>query len=320
MNTWSIAVDNNSFEGAGITKDCQNAVCVFIWNGYEAQAKEIFVSFEGVDMQEAPYLRIDDNGVGICHSTLHTTFGSFLSSQKKHKRIRIKSQTNKGKGRFSYTAFSHSATWNTVYCEGGKKYEYSIVLDSTNKAIVQESDVVEIESSAKTIGTSVTIPLSDAKIHDLLSFAKMRNKLLEEFAWYLYLNKDAGIKLNYAGNDVDYNEYIDADLSRHETVQIQNHAFLIDVVVWKSRIENTSKIYYINNTNEITDAENTSFNKNAVNFFHGVFVKSDYFSEIPTLIGSDDESIVEYADGQKTIMRAVKNMFVKCSNVLCVTF
>ena len=37
MRNWNVSVDNHSFDSAGITKDCQEAVCEYVWNGFEAQ-------------------------------------------------------------------------------------------------------------------------------------------------------------------------------------------------------------------------------------------------------------------------------------------
>lgn len=41
---WQVSLNNNSFDRAGITKDCQDAVCEYIWNGFEAGATQISVS------------------------------------------------------------------------------------------------------------------------------------------------------------------------------------------------------------------------------------------------------------------------------------
>ena len=59
-----------------------------------------------------------DNGAGIQYDNLKETFGAFLSSVKNDTTIRIKSQTNKGKGRFSYLSFAPSAERKTIYEKG----------------------------------------------------------------------------------------------------------------------------------------------------------------------------------------------------------
>ena len=85
-----------------------------------------------------------------------------------------------------------------------------------------------------------------------------------------------------------------------------DYEFTIGIVVWKSCIKNSSKIYYANSDGIVTGVENTSFNKNTVDFYHGVFVQSSYFSDLPTLINSEDASFIEYGDGQKKTMRDLK--------------
>jgi len=136
MLSWNVAVDNKSFDSAGITKDCQDAICEYIWNGFEAQATNVSVNIVGGELESPVEILIHDNGCGINHDTLRDTFGAFLSSQKKYKGIRIKTQTNKGRGRFSYTAFSHTAVWNTTYADGDRLFNYGIQLDSSSKEAI----------------------------------------------------------------------------------------------------------------------------------------------------------------------------------------
>ncbi len=71
-----------------------------IWNGFEAHASEINVIVDGQEMVDPPVLFIEDNGIGIDHRTIKQTFGTFLSSEKRGLSLHIKSQMNKGKGRF----------------------------------------------------------------------------------------------------------------------------------------------------------------------------------------------------------------------------
>ena len=306
MERWDVGLNNNSFDSAGITKDCQEAVREFIWNGYEAHASRVEVSIEGEEMREAPVLLIKDDGVGIDHSTLKQTFGAFLSSEKRGMRLHIKSQANKGKGRYSYFALSSEAQWTTQYRENEHLLQYSIYLNSSDKVGVQESDVVDVSQEEKTTGTVVSIPIADAKTRETIQFSKMKQCLLEDFAWYLYLHRDICAELVYMGNVLDYSGYINEKLSRQTEITIDGNTFVIDVIVWKSRIKNSSKIYYMTVGGEIKETENTSFNNNSADFYHGVFVRSEYFSSLPVLVQAEDESIVEYSQGQKKTMRELK--------------
>lgn len=284
---WKVNLNNDSFDRAGITKDCKDAVCEYIWNSFEAGASKVTVSITGSPLREAMSLVVADNGTGIAFDNLDRTFGTFLASLKNNATMRMKSQSNKGKGRFSYLSFSHSAEWHTVYRSDHKLMQYTISTNSANRSQFDTTEPAEIVDATET-GTTVTFLLADSNVVDLLSFRVMKQKLLEEFAWYLFLNKDKGYVLEYTGIPLDISEYIRTDLSRNCPCKIGDHDFSIDVVVWNSSVSNSSKIYYRTEKGEIAAIQNTSFNKNTVNFYHAVFVSSEYFVPDMFIPAEDD--------------------------------
>ena len=142
MKSWNVGVNNNSFDSAGITKDCQEAVCELIRNGFEAQASKVEVCLEGGNLMESPVLIIKDNGTGINHETLEQTFGKFLSSEKRGIGVQIKSQANKGIGRFAFSALSHEAKWITRYKANNHLFQYTLQLNTNDMASVLESDEI----------------------------------------------------------------------------------------------------------------------------------------------------------------------------------
>lgn len=178
---WQVALNNDSFDRAGITKDCQDAVCEYIWNSFEAGASKVTVSMMGSPLQEAMSLVVADNGMGIAFDNLDKTFGTFLSSLKNNATLRLKSQSNKGKGRFSYLSFSHSAEWHTVYRADSKLKQYTISTNSASRSQFDTTEPVDVIDETGT-GTTVTFSLEDSNTVDLLSFGAMKQKLLEEFA------------------------------------------------------------------------------------------------------------------------------------------
>ena len=62
----TLSVKNQSVETSGLPKDYREALCEYIWNGYEANATEVNLSFnlnatgQGIDS-----ISITDNGEGI---------------------------------------------------------------------------------------------------------------------------------------------------------------------------------------------------------------------------------------------------------------
>ena len=131
-------------------------------------------------------IAVIDNGEGIAYETLDVTFGTFLSSTKSDATIRIKAQRNKGKGRFSYQCFSSSAEWKTTYSKEQQNRSYRIKMDTYNRS---EYETTEPEENNENTGTSVAFPLYCQEDTDQFSVSEMQQKLLEEFAWFLYLNR-----------------------------------------------------------------------------------------------------------------------------------
>lgn len=284
---WQVSLNNDSFERAGITKDCKDAVCEYIWNGFEAGATKVSVTLHGEELQEAMSLVVSDNGSGIPFQEFGDTFAKFLSSLKNNATIRLKSQLNKGKGRFSYMCFSSSAEWTTTFKEDGTYKQYKINTNSINRSAFGTTDPIILKENLHT-GTSVEFPLMEATVVNQLAYVNMRQKLLEEFAWFLYLNKDKGVSLEYMGVILDVSQYINTELSGQSRVNIGDISFDINVVVWTNNVANSSKIYYLTERGEIANVENTSFNKNKVNFYHAVFVSSKYIT-LDTFFPQDDE-------------------------------
>lgn len=77
-----VSLNNNSFDRAGITKDCKDGVCEYIWNGFEAGASKVSVALQGTPLQEAMALLISDNGTGIPYESFDDTFCAFYPLQR----------------------------------------------------------------------------------------------------------------------------------------------------------------------------------------------------------------------------------------------
>lgn len=80
---WQVALNNDSFDRAGITKDCKDAVCEYIWNSFEAGASKVSVSMTGSPLHEAMSLVIADNGTGIAYDSWVLRFYSHCSPDSK---------------------------------------------------------------------------------------------------------------------------------------------------------------------------------------------------------------------------------------------
>ena len=157
-----LSVKNQSIESSGITKDYKEALCEYVWNGFEANASEVRISYTLGELEGLNSVIISDNGSGIDYNDLPNTFGAFLTSQKNNLSLKLKSKSNKGKGRFSFTALSSLVTWETHYIDTDVMKAYTITLSNENKEQLEYSDPIEIDKN-----NSCTLPrramLSGAK-------------------------------------------------------------------------------------------------------------------------------------------------------------
>lgn len=277
-----LSVKNQSVETSGITKNYKEALCEYIWNGFEANATKVDINYELNDCEGIETITISDNGSGINYNTLDETFGAFLASSKNSLSSRLKSKANKGKGRFSFICFSSLAKWETIFKDNDNIYKkYTINLTNENKQKIDYSEPQSISNGE--IGTKVTF----YNIHNLLavdlSFNSLQEHLLYEFAWYLYLNRHKKFDLCINNKLLDYSSFIDTNLSETVSKTINDYEFEITLVVWKDKIKEKFRSYYFDSQNVIKGIDTTSFNRNTVEFNHSVFVKSKYFDNIETI-------------------------------------
>lgn len=187
-----LAVNNQSVESSGITKDYRDALCEYIWNSFEANATTVAIDCIPNELNGSAEIIITDNGDGISYASLSHTFGAFLDSQKNSRSLQIKTKANKGKGRFSCFSFASFAEWSTVTSTPEGNIAYSIKLDNADK---NQCDVSDPVSTTRATGTRLIISGIDGICEDDISFEQLENTMLKAFAWYLYLNKDKNITL-----------------------------------------------------------------------------------------------------------------------------
>lgn len=77
---FSLGLKNQSIDSSGITKDYKEALCEFIWNGFEANATEVRISHTLNETGGVKEIIVSDNGDGIDYNDIQDTFGTFLSS------------------------------------------------------------------------------------------------------------------------------------------------------------------------------------------------------------------------------------------------
>ena len=309
----TLSVKNQSIETSGLPKDYREALCEYIWNGYEAHATEVRLSYainaigEGLDS-----ISISDNGDGINYNDLSDTFGSFLVSQKNTLSLKAKTKANKGKGRFSFSVFSSLAIWETCYKEAGKFKTYSIKLSDTNKQDLNYDDLPQ-ENLQGATGTTVTFYNIQSLYHPAqMSFDSLEDYLLTEFAWFLYLHKNQHYKLIVNGQEIDYTKHINEKFSKSIKHTIKDKTFDINLIVWNNKIKEKFCCYFMTANDVLSSVDTTTFNRNTVDFNHSVFIKSTFFDNFSNVTFADNEQLeLGKTDEYYSIIKILKSTVQK---------
>lgn len=299
----SLSVKNQSIETSGITKDYKEAICEYIWNGFEANATEVRVSYTCSELQGIDTISITDNGDGINYDNLSETFGAFLASQKSSLSLKLKTKVNKGKGRFSFSAFSSIAKWTTKYDDNGVIKSYSITLTNENKETYEYDEPQEVKDDTVS-GTTVVFYNIYGILPEDLDIDSLEDFLLYEFSWYLYLNRDKGYKIYLNDTELDYSKHINTKYSDTTIETIDNNQFEISVIVWNEKISEKFRVYYFDSNNAIKGIDTTTYNRNTVDFNHSVFIHSRFFDtwqEERTFDIPDQTSLFTYEESQRTL-------------------
>lgn len=304
-----VSVKNQSIDSSGITNDYKAAISEYVWNGFEANATKVTIEYTRNEAFGVKELIIKDNGDGINYDELEETFGAFLASKKNLLSLQMKSKANKGKGRFSFIAFSSNAEWHTVYKDNNLYKEYDITMSSDKKEVV---DCSEPQLSKKNeTGTEVKFTNIKTLTVENMDFEIIEPALLKDFAWFLYLYKNRNVEIVVNGEKIDYEKYINTELSEKSMVTIEGYRFEINLVVWQESISEKFCCYYFDNKNVLKGNRTTTFNRNTINFNHSVFVKSGFFDNKENVVGDHDDiqiNMFELPDEKKILKKLHKEI------------
>ncbi|WP_271810479.1 ATP-binding protein [Clostridium beijerinckii] len=273
---YTAGLTNESINKLGISQDFNECICEYIWNGFDAGASKIEIIFNENELGGVDSIYINDNGKGIIYEELDQTFNRVLDSNKKIIKRKGNIHGSKGKGRFSFISFAEIATWDTVYNNGSDKQRYKIQILKSDATKYEVGDKCSCESK---IGTKVTISgIFSLKKDDIFDY-KFIQYLKDQFAWFLYLNKEHKYEISINGKSLDYMTFIDESASKDLTISIDDYNFEINFIKWNGRIKEKYYFYFRDSENTQVYKKFTSFNKKSLEFPHSIYVKSTYFDD-----------------------------------------
>ncbi|MDO6518531.1 ATP-binding protein [Zobellia uliginosa] len=288
MKKHTARITTKSIERSGLPSDFKKAIAEYIWNGFDANASTIEISFDSNEVGYINSFSISDNGSGINLSKIGDTFGQFMDSQKTKTFDQngfVKGKA--GKGRFSFTNFCNKAIWETTFESDNSDFlKYNITILKEQLQDFRTSD--KTVSLNKKTGTTVYFESFHSLTSDLLESEEFINYLASEFGWFLFLNKESDYTIKINGVDLDYWSII-GDFREFEE-SINGETFKISYIRWNKNIGDKYFYYFLNNEQVEVARKHTSFNNKAVDFHHSVYIISEYFdnfqftkSENPTL-------------------------------------
>lgn len=291
-----------------------DAICEYIWNGFDAEATEISVKLHENNLGLINMITICDNGIGINYDELRFKFQPFNDSKK----ASMSSKTNhslphgrKGIGRLTFFAFSQTARWDTVYEKEGKKYGYYIEMNKDSLNQYDDNGDEKPHEVQEATGTKVTFTqLESLEKKDIIQ------KIKEEFFWFLELNRENKYKILVDEIPIDYSEFILDKQNIYVSDFGCEKNYDIRFVQWSVKLGNEySRIYYLDSENNEKYKETTKLNKRADQFFHSVYIKSDYFNEFhftnDEIDGQRDIFSNRSEDEYKCLLEGVNEFLIK---------
>lgn len=270
----------------GIQKVLRNynekqALAEYIWNGFDAKASLVELNYQNNELGFIDGLEVADNGYGINFDRLAMKFDPFYESEKAlqlavHKN-RSTMHGKNGVGRLTFFRFANDAEWHTTYLEGSQLKSGTIRIGVT---ALNSYQARQLEQPLKD-STGTRVVFSNLKISSDQLEQEIIPFLKSEFCWFLELNKAKGFQILINGTVLDYSDLIqDYEEDLILNYQESNTVFHLKFVQWNaSQHKELSKAYFMNENAEEFHKEYTTLNKKADEYFHSVYVKSEFFND-----------------------------------------
>lgn len=274
---YKVSANSQSVVNSGITDDYKLAMSEYIWNGFDAGATTLELDYSVDVLGKITAIKVRDNGKGINGETLSATFGAFLNSQKRRSFQRTSEiRGKKGKGRFAFKAFCTKAVWTTNYINSvGDMMRYSISIDVSDLSKFDVSDERKIDSEYNETGTEVSFFNIEKLFEENFSDQSFVSFLYQQYAWFLCLKKSSGYEIKINGVPLSYESII----AYKEDIQINvdEANFCVTYIRWKAKISDKCYFYMMDSNMQENHKVLTSFNNNTIDFYHSLYVVSDYF-------------------------------------------
>lgn len=280
----NVNVTSNGIKKILSNYETPSAIAEYIWNGFDAKANTVAINYSVDNFGSLEYLEIIDNGYGINQNKLNSKFKPFYESEKAVKVSAPKHTSamhgKNGVGRLTFFTFAKSAKWMTTFLNG-KQFETNTIIINSSELTDYKVEKAGNESDfSGTIVTFTNIQISENQMDKvIIPF------LIREFCWFLELNKHKNFQIKINNIPLDY-EFNVAERDEKTAITYSDSksgkqtVFNIKFIQWKESLhQEYSKYYFLNDKENEVYKDHTTLNKKGDEFFHSVYIQSDYFND-----------------------------------------
>lgn len=238
MQEIEVQVQDDHIKTMAATKRPVIGIIELLWNGLDADARELEVSFEKNNLDALDVIHVRDNGSGIAHSELDVCFGKLGGSWKKSAQKTPGGRIlhgKLGKGRFRAFSLGSKVEWATCYQENGSRKKYTISTDYAQPKKFKIDDPIDCQEET---GTCVRI-LGIHKDFRSLETDEALHAVTEHLA--LYLSEYPGISIRYNGVSVDpasiQSQSVTYPLAEYHTEEGKKYSLSLTVIEWTTSLE-----------------------------------------------------------------------------------
>ncbi len=281
------------------------AISELIWNGLDADAKNVSVEFSGSDLSgRYTKIVIYDDGTGFPSRQAKELFGKLGGSWKRQTRRTVGLNRmvhgQEGRGRYKALSLGSTAIWKVVHEGSGSKDYFEIrMLEEDIKEIEIEQNL--IENAAFSVG--VTLEISNIKADSGVFTSETGiQELTETFALYLINYSDVSISIGGIQLDPQsiISNKVEFDLDEIEGEDGEIHPVKLQLIEWKR--PTGSNLYLCNEEGFPFDQVQTKFHTGPFSF--SAYLKSRYVTSLhnSSLLGlSDmDQKLTQAVDSAKS--------------------
>jgi hypothetical protein len=224
-----------------------SALSELIWNGLDADATEVNVSFKKNALGHYDEIKIIDNGHGLTYQKAEEVFKKLGGSDKKNNTSSPSGRSyhgKEGKGRYKSFALGDLVLFESIYSENGVSRKFNIQIDRNNLRKPVLSDLEVLNDSLPSSFTVNIYNINDKWANEVFN-KESKIELQEKFASYYISYPHFKITINTQPLDFDSlikNTHEDDIFINHSDVL--SYKFKIKIIEWN--FDNKKKMYFCN--------------------------------------------------------------------------